>query len=72
MAGIQTLGRVSYIAMGWLAYRGARALHHLSACDLEASREAINLFMNLEGCQIGVADSGKNGGPNPGIGTGAQ
>ena len=24
----------------------------------------INLFMNLEGCQVGVVDSGRNGGPN--------
>ena len=26
----------SYIATGWPAYRGARDLHHLSACGLEA------------------------------------
>ena len=24
----------------------------------------INLLMNLEGCQVGVANSGRNGGPN--------
>ena len=24
------------MATGWPAYRGARDLHHLSACDLEA------------------------------------
>ena len=29
---------VSYITTVWLAYRGARGLHCLSACDLEASK----------------------------------
>ena len=24
----------------------------------------INSFVNLEGCWVGVADSGRNGGPN--------
>ena len=24
----------------------------------------INLFMNLEGCWVSVANSGRNGGPN--------
>ena len=36
VVGIQILWRVSYMAMGWPAYRGARDLHHLSACDLKA------------------------------------
>ena len=40
MAGIQILQRVSYIATGWPAYRGARDLQHMSACDLEASERA--------------------------------
>ena len=40
MAGIQILWRVSYITTGQTAYMGARDLHHLSACDLEASEWA--------------------------------
>ena len=40
--------RVSYIAKGWLAYRGARDLHCLSACDLEASRVGVN-FVHKSG-----------------------
>ena len=42
VAGIQILWRLSYIAMGWLAYRGAGDLHCLSTCDLEASEWASN------------------------------
>ena len=64
MAGIQILWRVLYIATCWPAYRGARDLHCLSACDLEGIRVDLNSFTNLEGWQISVAESGRNGGPN--------
>ena len=37
VAGIQILQRVSYMAIDWPAYKGARDLQCLSACDLKAS-----------------------------------
>ena len=66
------LTEVSYIAMGWPAYRGARDLHRLSACDLEASEQASKFVYESVGLPDQCCRFWQEWWSESGIGTGAQ
>ena len=49
---------------GLASIQGCKGFALFVWLSLGGIRVGLNLFMNLEGCQIGVANSGRNGGPN--------